>query len=111
MTAAKEARALEDDMSDHAILVTGAAGFIGFHVARQLLAEGRTVVALDNLNAYYDPALKQARLDILRGQPGFTFERIDIADRGSVAALFAQHRFTRVVHLAAQAGVRYSIDH
>jgi UDP-glucuronate 4-epimerase len=98
-------------MSDQTILVTGAAGFIGFHVARRLLAEGRTVVGLDNLNAYYDPALKQARLDILRGQPGFTFERIDLADRASIAALFAQHRFSRVIHLAAQAGVRYSIDH
>jgi UDP-glucuronate 4-epimerase len=98
-------------MSDQTILVTGAAGFIGFHVARRLLAEGRTVVGLDNLNAYYDPALKQARLDILRGQGGFTFERIDLADRASIAALFAQHRFSRVIHLAAQAGVRYSIDH
>ena len=98
-------------MSDQTILVTGAAGFIGFHVARRLLAEGRTVVGLDNLNAYYEPALKQARLDILRGQPGFTFERIDLADRASMATLFAQHRFSRVIHLAAQAGVRYSIDH
>ena len=98
-------------MSDQTILVTGAAGFVGFHVARRLLAEGRAVVGLDNLNAYYDPALKQARLDILRGHQGFTFERIDLADRASVAALFAQHRFSRVIHLAAQAGVRYSIDH
>lgn len=98
-------------MSDQAILVTGAAGFIGFHVARRLLAEGRTVVGLDNLNAYYDPALKQARLDILRDQPGFTFEQIDLADRASMAALFARHRFSRVIHLAAQPGVRYSIDH
>jgi len=98
-------------MSDQTILVTGAAGFIGLHVARQLLAEGRTVMGVDNLNAYYDPALKQARLDILQSQQGFTFERIDLADRGSMAALFAQHRFSRVIHLAAQAGVRYSIDH
>jgi len=98
-------------MSDQTILVTGAAGFIGFHVVRRLLAEGRTVMGLDNLNSYYEPALKQARLDILRGQAGFTFERIDLADRASMAALFARHRFSRVIHLAAQAGVRYSIDH
>jgi UDP-glucuronate 4-epimerase len=98
-------------MSDQAILVTGAAGFIGFHVARRLLAEGRAVVGLDNLNSYYDPGLKRARLDILRGQQGFAFEQIDLADRASVERLFAGHRFARVVHLAAQAGVRYSIDH
>ncbi|MBR1249294.1 NAD-dependent epimerase [Bradyrhizobium sp. AUGA SZCCT0169] len=98
-------------MSDQAILVTGAAGFVGFHVARRLLAEGRTVMGVDNLNAYYEPALKQARLDILRGEQGFMFERVDLADRASMAALFAQHRFSKVIHLAAQAGVRYSIDH
>ena len=98
-------------MSDQAVLVTGAAGFIGFHVARRLLAEGRAVVGLDNLNSYYDPALKRARLDILRGEQGFAFEQIDLADRASVERLFAKHRFARVVHLAAQAGVRYSIDH
>jgi UDP-glucuronate 4-epimerase len=98
-------------MSDQAILVTGAAGFIGFHVARRLLAEGRAVVGLDNLNSYYDPALKRARLDILRKEEGFAFEQIDLADRAAVERLFAGHRFARVVHLAAQAGVRYSIDH
>lgn len=97
-------------MTDQAILVTGAAGFIGFHVARQLLAEGRTVVGLDNLNTYYDPALKQARLDLLRTEPRFTFVKADLADGGAVASLFAQHGFEEVVHLAAQAGVRYSID-
>ena len=70
-------------------MVTGAAGFIGFHVARRLLAEGRKVIGLDNLNSYYDPALKRARLDILRGEQGFAFEAIDLADRASMAELFA----------------------
>ena len=101
----------KDKMSDQAILVTGAAGFIGFHVARRLLTEGLAVVGLDNLNSYYDPALKEARLDILRRQPRFAFEQIDLADRASMERLFAQHRFAKVVHLAAQAGVRHSIDH
>jgi UDP-glucuronate 4-epimerase len=98
-------------MSDQAILVTGAAGFIGFHVARGLLAEGRHVVGLDNLNDYYDPELKRARLNILRENPAFSFAKIDLADRPSIAALFAKHRFAAVIHLAAQAGVRHSIDH
>lgn len=98
-------------MTDQAILVTGAAGFIGFHVARQLLAEGRPVVGLDNLNSYYDPALKQARLALLRNDSRFAFVEADLADRETIAALFARHRFDKVVHLAAQAGVRYSIDH
>jgi len=92
-------------------LVTGAAGVIGFHVARQLLAEGRPVVGLDNLNSYYDPALKQARLALLRSDSRFAFVEADLADRETIAALFARHRFDKVVHLAAQAGVRYSIDH
>jgi len=98
-------------MSDQAILVTGAAGFIGFHVARQLLAQGRDVVGLDNLNTYYDPALKQARLNLLRDDPRFSFVQADLADRAAMAALFARHRFAVVIHLAAQAGVRHSIDH
>ena len=98
-------------MSDKAILVTGSAGFIGFHVARQLLAEGRHVVGLDNLNNYYDPALKQARLNILRANSRFSFVKLDLADRRSTASLFAEHRFPVVVHLAAQAGVRYSLEH
>src|SRR6201993_1855279 len=98
-------------MADQAILVTGAAGFIGFHVARQLLAQGRPVVGLDSLNNYYDPALKQSRLDILRENPRFDFVQTDLADRPSIAQLFAEHRFATVVHLAAQAGVRYSINH
>ncbi|WP_314957572.1 SDR family NAD(P)-dependent oxidoreductase [Bradyrhizobium cosmicum] len=92
------------------VLVTGAAGFIGFHVARRLLDDGRRVVGLDNINSYYDPALKRARLGILRGDPRFYFEQIDLADRSATADLFAKHRFSRVIHLAAQAGVRHSID-
>ena len=98
-------------MSDQTILVTGAAGFIGFHVARELLAQGRDVVGLDSLNNYYDPALKQARLNILQGHPRFSFVQVDLADRAAMAALFARHRFTAVIHLAAQAGVRHSINH
>jgi UDP-glucuronate 4-epimerase len=98
-------------MSDQTILVTGAAGFIGFHIARRLLAEGRDVVGLDNLNTYYDPALKQARLSLLRADPRFHFVQADLADRAATAELFAKHRFGVVVHLAAQAGVRYSIEH
>jgi UDP-glucuronate 4-epimerase len=98
-------------MSDQTILVTGAAGFIGFHVARKLLAEGRDVVGLDNLSNYYDPALKQSRLDILRANSRFSFVQIDLADRPALGQLFAKHRFAVVIHLAAQAGVRHSIDH
>jgi UDP-glucuronate 4-epimerase len=98
-------------MTDQPILVTGAAGFIGFHVARQLLAEGRPVLGLDNLNSYYDPALKRARLDVLRQDRSFSFVQADLADREAIAALFARQRFATVVHLAAQAGVRYSIEH
>lgn len=91
------------------ILVTGAAGFIGFHVAKRLLEQGRAVVGLDNLNDYYDPQLKDARLAELAKLPGFQFARLDLADRAGMAALFAAHRFPQVVHLAAQAGVRYSL--
>jgi UDP-glucuronate 4-epimerase len=97
-------------MSDRATLVTGAAGFIGFHVARRLLAEGRQVVGLDNLNNYYDPTLKQSRLEVLRRDSNFGFEFMDLVDRRSIGDLFAKHKFLNVVHLAAQAGVRYSID-
>ena len=97
-------------MSDNTVLVTGAAGFIGFHVAQRLLAEGRQVVGLDSVNNYYDPQLKAARLDILKAQPGFTFVRLDLADRAAIKSLFAKHRFPLVVHLAAQAGVRYSLE-
>src|SRR5580700_8708156 len=97
-------------MSDHKILVTGAAGFIGFHVAQRLLSSGRKVVGLDSVNDYYDPALKQARLDILKGQSNFTFVKSDLADRKATRALFAQYHFPVVIHLAAQAGVRYSLE-
>jgi UDP-glucuronate 4-epimerase len=96
-------------MSDDAILVTGAAGFIGFHVARRLLQNGRKVVGLDNLNDYYDPALKEARLAELAKLPGFTFVKLNLAEREAMAALFAEYKFPQVVHLAAQAGVRYSL--
>ena len=92
------------------VLVTGSAGFIGFHVARRLLARGDEVVGVDNLNDYYDVSLKQARLERLLGQPGFTDERVDVADRSAMASLFARYRPQRVVHLAAQAGVRYSLQ-
>jgi UDP-glucuronate 4-epimerase len=92
------------------ILVTGAAGFIGFFVSQALLARGDEVVGLDNLNDYYDPRLKVARLEILRQHASFRFVKLDLADRGGMAALFTAEKFNRVIHLAAQAGVRYSID-
>ena len=91
------------------ILLTGAAGFIGLHVAKILLARGDRVVGIDNLNDYYDPQLKRDRLAQLTGQPGFRFEQLDVADRGAMPALFERERFDAVVHLAAQAGVRYSL--
>jgi UDP-glucuronate 4-epimerase len=97
-------------MSDQAILVTGAAGFIGFHVAQRLLQSGHRVVGVDNLNTYYDPRLKTARLDILRNDPRFQFVRLDVADRVAIPTLFARYRFPVVIHLAAQAGVRYSLQ-
>ncbi|KUL95563.1 hypothetical protein DK26_10625 [Bosea sp. WAO] len=93
------------------VLVTGAAGFIGNETARVLLERGDEVVGIDNLNDYYDPALKQARLDRLAGHNRFSFEKLDLADREAMQALFAEGRFERVVHLGAQAGVRYSITH
>lgn len=92
------------------VLVTGAAGFIGFHVSQRLLQAGRKVVGLDSLNDYYDPSLKEARLAILKNDPSFAFIKLDLADRPAMADLFARHRFPLVIHLAAQAGVRYSID-
>ncbi len=92
-------------------LVTGAAGFIGYHVCERLLARGDDVVGLDNLNDYYDPALKRARLDRLSRQPNFRFARAELADHPAIDALFSGERFPRVIHLAAQAGVRYSVSH
>jgi len=93
------------------ILVTGAAGFIGYHVCEALLARGELVVGLDNLNPYYDPALKAARLERLERHPAFQFIRADIADRDAVEGLFSDFPIDRVIHLAAQPGVRHSIHH
>jgi UDP-glucuronate 4-epimerase len=94
------------------VLVTGAAGFIGFHVASALLARGDAVVGVDNLNDYYDVSLKEARLERLAGEAGFTFVRADIADRDGLSAALAEvGQIPRIVHLAAQAGVRYSLEH
>jgi UDP-glucuronate 4-epimerase len=91
------------------ILVTGAAGFIGYHTSERLLARGDEVVGLDNVNDYYDPTLKEARLARIAGHPGFRFFRMELADRDGLERLFREERFDRVIHLAAQAGVRYSI--
>src|SRR5437899_2112463 len=98
-------------MPNDKVLVTGAAGLIGFHVAQVLLSAGREVIGLDNVNDYYDPRLKEARLDILGRQPGFTFVKLNLTDRAAMKAFFGQHRFPFVVHLAAQAGVRHSLEH
>jgi UDP-glucuronate 4-epimerase len=92
-------------------LVTGAAGFIGMHSAMRLLQRGDTVVGVDDLNAYYSPRLKQDRLAQLTSRPGFRFERLDVADARALGTLFEREGFDRVLHLAAQAGVRHSIDH
>ncbi|MBL0166635.1 MAG: NAD-dependent epimerase [Propionivibrio sp.] len=92
------------------ILVTGAAGFIGLHVSRLLLERGDEVVGIDNLNDYYDPGLKLARLECLKKFPNFRFVRIDIADAVALSELFTAEKFRRVIHLAAQAGVRYSLS-
>ena len=91
------------------ILVTGAAGFIGYHTSERLLARGDEVVGLDNVNDYYDPTLKEARIARLARHPGFRLVRMELADRDGVARLFREERFDRVINLAAQAGVRYSI--
>lgn len=92
------------------ILVTGAAGFIGMYTAKRLLEAGHNVVGLDNLNSYYEPALKKYRLAQLTPFDNFRFVKVDLADRESIANLFQQEQFDRVIHLAAQAGVRYSIE-
>ena len=92
------------------ILITGAAGFIGYHTSLALLGRGERVIGVDDLNDYYDVTLKEARLKNLEGEGGFTFHRLDIADREGMEALIGQHGdVTRVIHLAAQAGVRYSL--
>jgi UDP-glucuronate 4-epimerase len=98
-------------MPDPKILVTGAAGFIGFHVAQRLLSAGRQIIGLDSVNDYYDTRLKQARLEILARHSNFSFVKLDLADRASTKRLFEQHGFPTVIHLAAQAGVRYSLEH
>jgi UDP-glucuronate 4-epimerase len=93
------------------VLVTGAAGFIGSFVSHELLSRGDEVVGTDNLNTYYDPVLKEARLARLASRPGFSFVKLDLADAAGMSKLFASERFERVVHVGAQAGVRYSLDH
>jgi UDP-glucuronate 4-epimerase len=93
------------------VLVTGAAGFIGMHTAARLLADGHEVVGLDNLNSYYDVRLKEARLASLQGKQGFSFEKIDLAEDAAMVELFKRHAFSKVIHLGAQAGVRYSLSH
>ncbi len=93
------------------ILLTGAAGFVGYHVAEALLARGEQVIGVDEVNAYYDVRLKHARLELLAARPGFRFHKLDIADRAAMADLAAAHPdIDRIVHLAAQAGVRYSLE-
>ncbi|PJI54872.1 capsular biosynthesis protein CpsI [Methylobacterium radiotolerans] len=96
-------------MSLPLVLITGVAGFIGNQLALRLLEAGRPVVGLDNVNAYYDVRLKEARLQRLAGFPGYSFARLDLADRDGLDALFRRHAFRTVIHLAAQAGVRYSL--
>jgi UDP-glucuronate 4-epimerase len=106
----KSIAAIYSEAINMKVLVTGAAGFIGMHVAKKLLARGDIVVGIDNLNDYYDPKLKHARLAQLTPHAGFKFKLMDIADRSAMANLFQSEKFDRVVHLAAQAGVRYSLQ-
>jgi len=92
-------------------LITGSAGFIGFHLSKRLLGQGNSVVGLDNLNEYYDINLKKFRLNELKGDPKFTFHKLDLVDRNGIEKLFSENNFDYVVNLAAQAGVRYSLEH
>ena len=108
---------MSDAMADNSseigknpVLVTGAAGFIGHALTQRLIERGETVIGIDNLNDYYDPALKSARLDNLLALEGFRFEKLDISDDGAVRKLVEESGVKRIVHLAAQAGVRYSIE-
>jgi len=101
---------MQNEKSKNSILVTGAAGFIGFHLSMRLLADGYMVVGLDNLNDYYDVRLKEARLERLKAFDNFRFVLLELADREGMEQLFADYEFDRVVHLAAQAGVRYSLE-
>ena len=97
-------------MNSSKILITGAAGFIGYHLCKSLLEDGYEVLGIDNLNDYYDTNLKQARLEQLKQFKSFTFNKVDIADRKSITQSFQSFRPNKVVNLAAQAGVRYSIE-
>jgi len=92
------------------ILLTGCAGFVGFHAAKRLLSGGHSVIGLDNLNDYYDPALKQARLEVLSGHKGFSFHHVDLTDQDALQAAVQGQDLTHILHLAAQAGVRYSLE-
>ena len=97
-------------MNSECVLVTGAAGFIGFHLSKRLLKEGYNVVGLDNLNSYYDVTLKESRLSQLTNQPNFIFHKLDLEDKIAVDRLFESNHFDYVINLAAQAGVRHSIE-
>ncbi len=92
------------------VLLTGVAGFIGYHVAKRYLSEGRSVFGIDDLNDYYEVALKKSRLEQLAGYENFTFQKVDVADRDAIEKLFRTHAFETVIHLAAQAGVRHSLE-
>ncbi len=92
------------------IIITGSAGFIGFHVAKKLLEEGRTVIGVDNMNDYYDPSLKEARNKILQQYNSYTFYQVDITDNQALESIFRSHKIDKICHLAAQAGVRYSLE-
>jgi UDP-glucuronate 4-epimerase len=101
---------MSDTAEQAPVLVTGAAGFIGHATAHRLLERGERVIGIDNINDYYDPSLKEARLSTFNGRKEFSFHKMDVSDAAAVAELIAKHRITRVIHLAAQAGVRYSIE-